>query len=147
MADIARPFPPGDYDVTVVGSGPGGLQTSYWLRRFGARRVVLSLGVHAPAIIDYAQAHPTTGIEIEPVIEPAPLGQAQCDQTLTEHVLHRLAEPEVDPERKRGDELREPNSPSPPTPLHAQRLANGTGIRCLERGLARELSRLLTLGS
>ena len=42
MADIARPFPPGDYDVTVVGSGPGGLQTSYWLRRFGVRHAVLS---------------------------------------------------------------------------------------------------------
>jgi thioredoxin reductase len=42
MADLARPFPPGDYDVTVVGSGPGGLQTSYWLRRFGVRHAVLS---------------------------------------------------------------------------------------------------------
>jgi thioredoxin reductase len=42
MADIARPFPPGDYDVTVVGSGPGGLQTSCWLRRFGVRHAVLS---------------------------------------------------------------------------------------------------------
>jgi thioredoxin reductase len=42
MADIEPPFPPGDYDVTVVGSGPGGLQTSYWLRRFGVRHAVLS---------------------------------------------------------------------------------------------------------
>jgi thioredoxin reductase len=42
MADVERPFPPGDYDVTVVGSGPGGLQTSYWLRRFGVRHAVLS---------------------------------------------------------------------------------------------------------
>ena len=37
-----RPFPPGDYDVVVVGSGPGGLQTSYWLRRLGVRHAVVS---------------------------------------------------------------------------------------------------------
>ena len=37
-----RPFPPGDHDVVVVGSGPGGLQTSYWLRRLGIRHIVLS---------------------------------------------------------------------------------------------------------
>ncbi len=37
-----RPFPPGDYDVVVVGSGPGGLQTSYELRSLGVRHAVLS---------------------------------------------------------------------------------------------------------
>src|SRR2546421_197697 len=42
VAGVAPPFPPGDYDVTVVGSGPGGLQTSYWLRRFGVQHAVLS---------------------------------------------------------------------------------------------------------
>src|SRR5262249_20642911 len=30
------------YDVVVVGSGPGGLQTSYWLRRLGVEHAVLS---------------------------------------------------------------------------------------------------------
>jgi thioredoxin reductase len=37
-----KPFPPGDYDVVVVGSGPGGLQTSYELRSLGIRHAVLS---------------------------------------------------------------------------------------------------------
>ena len=37
-----RPFPPGSYDVVVVGSGPGGLQTSYYLRHLGVRHATLS---------------------------------------------------------------------------------------------------------
>jgi thioredoxin reductase len=37
-----KPFPPGDYDVVVVGSGPGGLQTSYSLRALGVQHAVLS---------------------------------------------------------------------------------------------------------
>ena len=38
----ARPFPPGEYGVVVVGSGPGGLQTSYALRRLGVDHAVIS---------------------------------------------------------------------------------------------------------
>jgi len=37
-----RPFPPGDYPVVVVGSGPGGIQLSYALSRLGADHAVLS---------------------------------------------------------------------------------------------------------
>jgi thioredoxin reductase len=38
----AKPFPPGDYAVVVVGSGPGGLQTSYCLSRLGIGHAVIS---------------------------------------------------------------------------------------------------------
>jgi thioredoxin reductase len=37
-----RPFSPGEYPVVVVGSGPGGIQTSYQLRRFGIDHAVIS---------------------------------------------------------------------------------------------------------
>ena len=37
-----RPFPPGEYPVIVVGSGPGALQTSYYLSRLGVEHAVIS---------------------------------------------------------------------------------------------------------
>jgi thioredoxin reductase len=42
LTEAARPFPPGDYPVVVIGSGPGGLQVSYWLRRLGVAHAMLS---------------------------------------------------------------------------------------------------------
>ncbi len=43
MAELAaRPFPPGDYPVVVVGSGPGGIQTSYYLRHLGIDHAFIS---------------------------------------------------------------------------------------------------------
>jgi thioredoxin reductase len=39
---VERPFPPGDYPVVVVGSGPGGLQTSYYLRHLGIDHALIS---------------------------------------------------------------------------------------------------------
>ncbi len=37
-----RPYPPGDYPVVVVGSGPGGIQVSYALARLGIEHAVIS---------------------------------------------------------------------------------------------------------
>ena len=37
-----RPFPPGDYPLIVVGSGPGALQVSYSLRRLGVEHAVIT---------------------------------------------------------------------------------------------------------
>jgi thioredoxin reductase len=42
MAELTRPFPPGDYPCVVVGSGPGALQASYSLRRHGIAHAVIS---------------------------------------------------------------------------------------------------------
>ena len=42
MADDQRPFPPGTYPIVVVGSGPGGLQLSYYLNRLRINHAVLS---------------------------------------------------------------------------------------------------------
>jgi hypothetical protein len=36
---------------------------------------------------------------------PGPVRQPQRDQALAQHVLHRLAEAQVDPQRQGGDHL------------------------------------------
>jgi len=42
VAQLDGPYPPGDYQAVVIGSGPGGLQTSYYLRRYGIRHALIS---------------------------------------------------------------------------------------------------------
>ena len=42
LTEASRPFPPGEYPVVVVGSGPGGLQVSYSLRRLGVQHALIS---------------------------------------------------------------------------------------------------------
>ena len=42
MAQLSAPHPPASYPVVVVGSGPGALQTSYFLSRRGIEHAVLS---------------------------------------------------------------------------------------------------------
>src|SRR5438034_7520011 len=57
----SRPFPPGWYPVVVVGSGPGGLQTSYFLSRLGVEHAVLSADDgprgHVPEVPALRAAH------------------------------------------------------------------------------------------
>jgi len=43
MAELTQPFPPGEYPVIIVGSGPGALQASYSLRRLRVAHAVLSV--------------------------------------------------------------------------------------------------------
>ncbi len=42
MAELSAPFPPGEYPVLVVGSGPGALQVAYSLSRLGVDHAVIS---------------------------------------------------------------------------------------------------------
>jgi thioredoxin reductase len=42
MAELSRPFPPGDYPVVVIGSGPGGIQVSSSLRALGVQVATIS---------------------------------------------------------------------------------------------------------
>jgi thioredoxin reductase len=42
VARLAKPFPPGEYPVVIIGSGPGGLQTSYFLKKLRVPHAIVS---------------------------------------------------------------------------------------------------------
>ncbi|MCA1840392.1 MAG: NAD(P)-binding domain-containing protein [Actinomycetota bacterium] len=42
LSETERPFPPGRYPAIIIGSGPGAIQTSYFLRRYGVEHAVIS---------------------------------------------------------------------------------------------------------
>ena len=56
------------------------------------------------------------------LVKPDPLAKPQRDQALAQHVLHWLPETEVDPERKRRDELSQPNMRAISLASHTPRL-------------------------
>ena len=47
-----------------------------WLRRFGASRVVMSLGYKADAVQQFLASHPVSGLAVEICVEPEALGTA-----------------------------------------------------------------------
>ena len=63
----------------------------------------LLVGVRVTADVDQQRRVVDVGTRL--VVEPDSLREPQRDQTLTEDVLHRLPEPEIDPERERRDQL------------------------------------------
>ena len=56
------------------------------------------------------------------LVESDPLSQPERDQALAQHVLHRLPEAEVDPERQRADELSQPHVRTVQIPAHRRAL-------------------------
>ena len=57
------------------------------------------------------------------LVQPETLRHPQRDQALTDHVLHRLAETQVGPQRQERDQLREPN------PCALRRWSHGPSLR------------------
>jgi hypothetical protein len=58
------------------------------------------------------------------LLEPDPLGESQRYQALPQHVLHRLPKAEIDTERQRRDELRQPDVRTIDPLGHGPRLAD-----------------------
>ena len=82
-----------------------------YLRRLHGDVVAEPLGllVRIRVTTDVDQQRRVVDVRARVLVEPELLGQAQRDQALPQHVLHRLPEPEIDPERQRSHQLRETN--------------------------------------
>ena len=68
-------------------------------------RLLVRVGVAA----DVDEQRGVVDVGARLLVEADPLREPQRDQALAQHVLHRLPEAQVDAERQRGDELRQPN--------------------------------------
>jgi NDP-sugar pyrophosphorylase family protein len=62
--------------LAPIGDRPYVAYLLAWLRSFGARRIVLSLGYKAEAVTDYLREQENLGLDLETIIEPHPLGTA-----------------------------------------------------------------------
>lgn len=62
--------------LAPVGGRPYLLYLLDWLERFGARRIVLSLGYRADSVLDFLAARHFDALDIVTVVEPEPLGTA-----------------------------------------------------------------------
>src|SRR5437879_4298490 len=62
--------------LAPIGGKPYLAHLFAWLRRFGARRLVLALGHGAQAVVGYLNEHAPRGIVVETMVEPRPLGTA-----------------------------------------------------------------------
>jgi mannose-1-phosphate guanylyltransferase len=62
--------------LAPVGGQPYVAYLLDWLRRFGARRIILSLGYKAEAVLEFLSRRSVPDLEIVTVVEPEPLGTA-----------------------------------------------------------------------
>jgi NDP-sugar pyrophosphorylase family protein len=62
--------------LAPVGGQPYLAYLLEWVRRFGARRIILSLGYKADAVLEFLSRQPVPDLEIVTLVEPEPLGTA-----------------------------------------------------------------------
>ena len=83
-------------------------------------RLLMSIGMTP----DVDQQRRVVDIGSSLLVEPDPLSEPQRDQALAQHVLHRLPKTEINAERQRGDELRQPEVRAIGLISHGSRLSS-----------------------